>query len=70
MTVSVRWKTDNDIPLALAQLACRACHVVALSRWTNDNAPAGRRNSIGGGRARQHAYDRAGIDVGERVGIS
>ena len=70
MTIAVRWKTDYYIALALAQLACHACNVVALRRRTNDDAPAGWRNSIGGGRAWQHANNRAGVGVSEHVSIN
>jgi hypothetical protein len=37
----MRGKTYNGRALALAQLACRAAHVVALGRRANDDRSAG-----------------------------
>jgi hypothetical protein len=38
----MRWESYNRASLALAKLARRAAHVVALGRWANNNdGPAG-----------------------------
>jgi hypothetical protein len=37
----MRRETYNGRALALAQLARRAAHIVALGRWANNDRPAG-----------------------------
>lgn len=60
----------NGRALALAELAARAAHVVALSCRTNDHRAPGWRGGVGRGGRWQHHHHRPGRMIGQRVSVS
>jgi len=69
MTRSMRRETYNGRALALAQLACCAAYIVALGRWANDDRPAGWGFEVFILRAGQNDDDRAGVLIGQIIGV-
>jgi hypothetical protein len=62
-------KAHNGRALSLAELTCRAAHIVALGCWADNHGAASGRGGVLRGGAGQHNNNRARILAGQIIRV-